>query len=64
MPNVRKISIFQSHYENSLRYDLTEKLCLSNSHETPKIEKIILSASVHLNLNKYEELLLHQGVVI
>lgn len=46
MPNVRKISIFQSHYENSLRYDLTEKLCLSNSHETPKIEKIILSASV------------------
>jgi len=37
---------FQSHYENSLRYDLAEKLCVTNSHQTPKIEKIILSASV------------------
>jgi ribosomal protein L5 len=36
----------QSHYENILQYDLTEKLCLTNSYETPKIEKIILSASV------------------
>jgi len=37
---------FQSHYENTLRYDLAEKLCLTNSHQTPTIEKIILSASV------------------
>ena len=39
-------SRFQSHYENVLRYDLAEKLCVSNSYQTPKIEKIILSASV------------------
>ncbi len=37
---------FQSHYENILRYDLAEKLGVTNSHQTPKIEKIILSASV------------------
>ena len=37
---------FQAHYENTLCYDLIEKLCLNNSHETPKIEKIILNASV------------------
>jgi len=37
---------FQAHYENSLCYDLAEKLCVTNSHQTPKIEKIILSASV------------------
>ena len=37
---------FQAHYENTLCYDLIEKLCLKNSHETPKIEKIILNASV------------------
>ena len=39
-------SRFQSHYDNVLRYDLAEKLCVSNSYQTPKIEKIILSASV------------------
>ena len=39
-------SPFESHYENTLRYDLAEKLCVNNSHQTPKIEKIILSASV------------------
>jgi ribosomal protein L5 len=40
---------FQFHYENSLRYDLAEKLGLglvTNSQKTPKIEKIVLSASV------------------
>jgi len=37
---------FQAHYENTLCYDLAEKICLTNSYETPKIEKIILSASV------------------
>ena len=39
-------SVFQFHYENNLRYDLAEKLGVTNSQETPKIEKIILSASV------------------
>jgi len=37
---------FQFHYENSLRYDLAEKLGVTNSQKTPKIEKIVLSASV------------------
>ena len=46
MPSNLYDSRFQSHYENSLRYDLAEKLCVTNSHETPKLEKIILSASV------------------
>jgi ribosomal protein L5 len=39
-------SRFQAHYENTLCYDLAEKLCVTNSHQTPKIEKIILNASV------------------
>ena len=46
MPSNLYDSRFQSHYENSLRYDLAEKLCVTNSHQTPKLEKIILSASV------------------
>ena len=37
---------FQSHYENTLSYDLVDKLGIVNSYETPKIEKIILSSSV------------------
>jgi len=37
---------FQSHYENTLSYDLADKLGIVNSYETPKIEKIILSSSV------------------
>ena len=46
MPSNLYDSRFQSHYENSLSYDLAEKLCVTNSHQTPKLEKIILSASV------------------
>jgi ribosomal protein L5 len=39
-------SRFQYHYDNTLSYDLAEKLSLNNAYEVPKLEKIILSSSV------------------
>lgn len=39
-------SRFEYHYENTLTYDLAEKLMITNAHETPKLKKIILSSSV------------------
>ena len=34
------------HYDSILRYDLMQKLIIQNTHQTPKLEKIILSSSV------------------
>jgi ribosomal protein L5 len=39
-------SRFQYHYDNTLSYDLAEKLGVDNAYEVPKLEKIILSSSV------------------
>ena len=48
LPQTKGVELcrLKHHYDSILRYDLMQKLIIQNTHQTPKLEKIILSASV------------------
>ena len=48
LPQTKGVELcrLKHHYDSILRYDLMQKLIIQNTHQTPKLEKIILSSSV------------------
>ena len=48
LPQTKGVELcrLKNHYDSILRYDLMQKLIIQNTHQTPKLEKIILSSSV------------------
>lgn len=48
LPQTKAVELcrLKHHYDSILRYDLMQKLIIQNTHQTPKLEKIILSSSV------------------